>query len=57
MKTIKQQETKLDENELIDLMLNIYQKVEDQTIETDQQLMTEVRNGLKPLLPYPNSNN
>ncbi|MFZ4452720.1 hypothetical protein [Salibacterium aidingense] len=50
MKTLERQETTWNETELKDLMLHIFHKVEDQTIETDQQLLAEVRNGLKPLL-------
>ncbi|SFQ15211.1 hypothetical protein SAMN05518683_1199 [Salibacterium halotolerans] len=57
MKTLKRQDTSWNEKELKDLMLHIFHRVEDQTVETDQQLMAEVRNGLKPLIHSSNTNN
>ncbi|MGY4691444.1 hypothetical protein [Salibacterium sp. K-3] len=56
MKTLERQDTTWNEKELKDLMLRIFHRVEDQTVETDDQLMTEIRNGLKPLIHSSNTN-
>lgn len=48
MQVLEQQQTKLNEKKLKSLMLGVYEKVENQEIQTDRQIIDEVMERMRP---------
>ena len=50
MQVMKREQTKLNEKDLKSLMVGVYEKVENQEIQTDRQIIDEVMERLRPLI-------
>ncbi|MCA0971407.1 hypothetical protein LCM20_12450 [Halobacillus litoralis] len=52
VQTLEKEETCFTKQELWQLMTGIHQKVENQTIQTDRQLIDEVMNEVRPYVEH-----
>lgn len=50
MEVMERQQTKLNKSNLKGLMLGVYEKVENESIQTDRQIIDEVMEQLRPII-------